>query len=66
MLARPNCEPPNLAAHRAVAALLAQKQAITNWDNVTSSLGLTGWNSSVPVCEWYGIACSESGAIISL
>jgi hypothetical protein len=49
-----------------VLALLAQKAAVKNWGQVMGPLGLTGWTTDVPVCEWSGITCSESGAVTAL
>lgn len=50
----------------AVAALLAQRQAISNWDKVVSGLELDGWNESVQVCSWTGVGCTDNGSIISV
>lgn len=50
----------------AVSALLAQKNAIKNWEQVTASLDLVGWVESVPVCEWSGVGCTDNGSIITV
>lgn len=52
---RPN--PPQPAA---VAGLLAQKAAITNWDEFAAANNVTGWDEADAdaVCDWTGVGCS--------
>jgi hypothetical protein len=50
----------------AVAALLAQKNAIANWDELAAGLGLVGWTVTDPVCSWTGVECTENGAIVRM
>ncbi|PRW61477.1 Serine threonine- kinase CTR1 isoform B [Chlorella sorokiniana] len=56
--------PPASAAN--AAALLAQSAAITNWAEFASQNNITGWNASVPVCNWTGVTCTPQGSIIAL
>lgn len=43
----------------AVAALLAQKERITNWDAFAMTHMMNGWanNDTANVCQWSGVAC---------
>ncbi|KAI7838908.1 hypothetical protein COHA_007314 [Chlorella ohadii] len=44
----------------AVAALLAQRQAINNWDAFAASNSVIGWDTATPVCSWTGIVCKAN------
>jgi len=59
----PACLPACLPA---VQALLAQKAAITNWAEFSKKNNITGWNESVPVCNWTRVTCTEQGSINSV
>ncbi|PRW32608.1 rRNA methyltransferase mitochondrial [Chlorella sorokiniana] len=43
-----------------VAALLAQRRAISNWDAFAAANSITGWDATTPVCDWTGIACKAN------
>lgn len=46
----------------AVPALLAQRDAITNWEAFAQGNGIIGFNESTPVCDWKpAIECSADG-----
>lgn len=54
-------QPPTLAA------LLAQKAAIVNWQEYSSANNITGWDESEAVCTWIGITCNDANtSVISL
>ena len=40
-----------------MAALLAQRQAISNWDAFAAANNIAGWDAATPVCNWTGIVC---------
>ncbi|PRW57887.1 water chloroplastic isoform A [Chlorella sorokiniana] len=46
----------------AVAALLAQRDAVRNWEAFKSDNAITGWTNASDVCAWTGITCLD-GAI---
>lgn len=37
--------------------LLAQRDAITNWDKFAEQAGIMGWDNTTAVCAWSGIVC---------
>lgn len=45
----------------AVAALLAQRDAISNFGEFAAANVLTGWQEGVPLCSWTGVVCNEAG-----
>ncbi|PSC69547.1 5-oxoprolinase isoform B [Micractinium conductrix] len=47
-------------------ALLAQKQAITNWEDFAQGNNITGWNASVDVCTWSRVQCSNNSRVVSV
>lgn len=59
MHAPPSCEPLSANAP-AVAALLAQRRAITNWDAFAAANSITGWDAATPVCDWTGTVCKPA------
>lgn len=51
---------PLLLPLRAGVALLAQKQAISNWPDFAAANGITGWQDLATVCwEWTGVNCTD-------
>ena len=44
-------------------ALLAQRDAISNWDEFSAANDISGWNSTTDVCDWTLIYCTPEGAI---
>ncbi|KAL4458293.1 hypothetical protein ABPG75_013158 [Micractinium tetrahymenae] len=49
-----------------VQALVAQKAAVSNWQEFASSNNISGWDAGTPVCKWKGIGCSAKGAILTV
>lgn len=48
-------------------ALLAQRDAITNWPAFSQANGIVGWSESEPdVCEWTGVNCTADGTVYRL
>lgn len=58
--------PPRVPA--AEQRLLAQRYAVTNWDEYYAANNYVGWvdDNTVPVCTWTGVYCNPSGAIEEL
>lgn len=48
--------------------LIAQRNAITNWEEYAAANNITGWvtDNSVPVCLWTGVTCNPEGRIEAL
>lgn len=46
-------------------ALLAQRDAVTNWEEFAAANRLQGWTAedAASVCSWTGIDCSEWGKL---
>lgn len=50
-----------------MAALLAQRDAITNWANFSAANNISGWTPDIPYCQWdrETIKCNaQTGTII--
>lgn len=45
------------------ASLLAQREAIANWDKFAEQTGITGWDNTTAVCAWTGIECLGSTSL---
>ncbi|KAL4857927.1 Serine/threonine-protein kinase CTR1 [Chlorella vulgaris] len=43
---------------QSVEYLLAQRNAITNWEAFAFANKISGWDLNTPVCEWTGITCN--------
>lgn len=59
---------PTLAVlDAAVAALLAQKERVTNWDVFAMTHAIDGWtnNDTANVCQWSGVVC-QADQIVTL
>lgn len=54
------------AAHTAVQRLLAQKAAITNWNEMAASNNIAGWDVNTPTCIWSGVTCGAGGEVVML
>lgn len=52
----------------AVTALLAQRDAITNWDQFAVANNISGWTleSAASVCSWTGVSCNGAGEVSRL
>ncbi|KAI7845437.1 hypothetical protein COHA_000989 [Chlorella ohadii] len=45
-------------------ALLAQRDAVTNWPAFKDANKIVGWEEAVPdVCSWSGVNCTDSGMV---
>lgn len=51
---------PTAPPRPAVAALLAQRRAISNWDAFAAANTINGWDAATPVCSWTGIVCKPT------
>lgn len=48
-------------------ALLAQRDAITNWQAFSDANAVVGWDEAVPnVCSWSGVNCTTDGTVYRL
>lgn len=48
-------------------ALLAQRDAITNWAAFKAANSIAGWDEAEPnVCAWNGVNCTDSGMVYRL
>lgn len=48
-------------------ALLAQRDAITNWEAFAAANDMEGWNESTQdVCSWTGVNCTTNGTVYRL
>lgn len=57
-------QPPNDPV--VMAALLAQRDAITNWEEFATANNITGWTADAPYCQWHKktVQCiGQTGAI---
>lgn len=41
------------------AALLKQKDAISNWQSFQEANQIKGWDNSTAICEWGGVSCAD-------
>lgn len=61
----PISSPSTAAAVR--QALLAQRDAITNWEAFSQANSIVGWSESEPnVCKWSGVNCTADGTVYRL
>lgn len=58
------CHIPPCRTH-AVAALLEQRDAITNWAQFRAANNISGWapEAAADVCRWTGIRCNGAGEV---
>ena len=56
---------PHLALSQAsdTEALLALRNASTNWPQYSAAESIDGWSLDTPVCMWTGVTCSEDGRV---
>lgn len=48
-------------------ALLAQRDAITNWEAFAAANNMEGWKETTPdVCSWTGVNCTANGTLYRL
>lgn len=58
ILALASCPPAAAAGVR--AALLAQRDAVTNWAAFKAANNIQGWDEAAPdVCSWSGVNCTK-------
>ncbi len=49
-----------ILALAAVPWLLAQRDAISNWEEFSSRINILGWDKTTPLCNWTCIECNSS------
>lgn len=64
----PTCLPAAASSARAAAALLAQRDAITNWGELAAANNITGWSAeaAAELCSgWTGVECDVEGGNVT-
>ncbi len=49
-----------------MAALLAQRDAITNWKDFSTANNISGWTPDVPYCQWDSETIKCTGGTITV
>lgn len=60
LLLRADADPLEATARQ---VLLSQKAAFSNWDRFAATNNFTGWDATMPVCDWTSISCDYNGTI---
>lgn len=50
----------------AVACLLAQRDAFTNWAAFSAKKQVKGWDETTPVCDWKFVECDPTAQTYAL
>lgn len=65
-ITHPASPPPCRRRRPPEAALLALRGSITNWPAFAAANAIRGWDSSLPLCQWTGVACTPAGSVQSV